>query len=422
MRIISYFLAILLCALLFGCDSLTWHGPHGNTPDGDAVDGDTPDGDATDGDTEADNERVEAEEQERHEDESETAKETEAEESDDDSEAEAESEREAEPEAEIEPEYEPEAESEAEEAEPETEITGEAACLEANGACWIEGACYAYNELNPQNNCQLCVGLVSARQWTSVSKNTSCDDRDPCTFTDVCDGKGTCAGTALSCDSSSDTCGQKRACAGTDRCSEWYPDVTTVCATEHATAAACDGNGACVVADCQSGYVKNAAGTACVDTWTDPTGGLMWQNPPTDAKIIQDTVGTSCSKRNSGGYTDWRAPSIDELRSLIRGCGNTVTGGDCGVTNGCRDSSCATACTECTTTGGPGAGGCYWPSGVTGACGDYWSSSLRSNSSGTTYGWRINFSNGSITYEPASNSNYLRCVRNSTPPKIRQAP
>jgi hypothetical protein len=46
---------------------------------------------------------------------------------------------------------------------------------------------------------------------------TSCDDTNPCTYGDKCDGKGSCAGTPITC--ASDSC-ETRACNGTAKCTE----------------------------------------------------------------------------------------------------------------------------------------------------------------------------------------------------------
>lgn len=65
-----------------------------------------------------------------------------------------------------------------------------------------------------------------------------------------------------------------------------------------------------------------------------------------------------------GPYTDWRLPTIDELRTLIKGCPSTETGGDCPATVECYgkdQGECLGAdCSGCPVGLGPGKEGCYW--------------------------------------------------------------
>jgi hypothetical protein len=94
----------------------------------------------------------------------------------------------------------------------------------------------------------------------------------------------------------------------------------------------------------------------------------MWQTAPSPARYILSTAQAYCAGLTLGGYHDWRVPDIDALRSLIRGCPATMTGGSCGVTDQCLKSSCYTSsCGGCAQDAGP-ANGCYWPSQIDGVC------------------------------------------------------
>jgi len=61
----------------------------------------------------------------------------------------------------------------------------------------------------------------------------------------------------------------------------------------------------------QSTYVDNVNGTV-----TDTSTGLMWQQQATLTKETWEQALAYCEGLNLGGYTDWRLPTINEIRSL----------------------------------------------------------------------------------------------------------
>ena len=60
------------------------------------------------------------------------------------------------------------------------------------------------------------------------------------------------------------------------------------------------------------------------------TGNLQWSNKSPNAMGWSDAV-KYCINLDEGGYNDWRLPPIDELRTLIKNCPKTETGGICRI-------------------------------------------------------------------------------------------
>ena len=142
----------------------------------------------------------------------------------------------------------------------------------------------------------------------------------------------------------------------------------------------------------------------------DSTSKLWWQNEPPGSYFTWDEAKSYCNGLSYLGHADWRLPTISELRSLVRGCAATETGGSCGVTDECLTTSCQDAsCDECTSGGGP-ASGCYWPdAGLGGTCSWYWSSSSVAGASG--FAWYVYFDFGLVHRIGVLYDCYARCVR-----------
>ena len=61
-----------------------------------------------------------------------------------------------------------------------------------------------------------------------------------------------------------------------------------------------------------------------------PAKKLQWSNRPKFA-VTWLKANEYCENLEEDGFTDWRMPTIDELRSTIEKCPETATGGKCEI-------------------------------------------------------------------------------------------
>ena len=154
-------------------------------------------------------------------------------------------------------------------------------------------------------------------------------------------------------------------------------------------------------------------------TFTDQCTGLVWQNPPFDGEKKWEAAKSYCTDNEAGlPGTGWYLPNISELRSLIRGCPNTETGGACEVTDVCSKcgvgqsclsyTPCHNDCSSCSNGDGP-ADGCYWLDEMEGPCSRYRSSSPVED--GVGYAFVVLFGSGHVDTDYTTVASYVRCVR-----------
>ena len=187
---------------------------------------------------------------------------------------------------------------------------------------------------------------------------------------------------------------------GTNNC--WTPSTT---ATYSATAV----SGECHFY-CNSGYGWTGQNTKCMAACSSSTtandscfhNSLVWSKRKGTA-TWSDAV-SACNNLDEDGSTDWRLPTIDELRSLVlkSKCANNALDGSCIVHDGYTGS---TECTSC------GSGSTVF--GTTpGSSDKYWSSATKANDD-TNRTWIMTLYTGNIEWYKKSNTYYYRCVRSA---------
>jgi hypothetical protein len=212
---------------------------------------------------------------------------------------------------------------------------------------------------------------MSPTAWLNKDAGNACDDKLYCNGTDSCDGRGRCETHAGDPCAGSDTC---RLCSESSKSCVYATDKTLYDVTSNLT-----------------WEVKQGVGV------------FDWQ-PAIDR----------CASLTFCGQSDWRLPTITELRSLIRGCASTQTGGSCPVTDSCLTNSCNDGCFCSNGMTGPGSDGAFWPPGLEGNAGYAWSASTVTDE--MSRAWIVFFLSGSIGPLPKLSTSQadaatVRCTR-----------
>lgn len=142
--------------------------------------------------------------------------------------------------------------------------------------------------------------------------------------------------------------------------------------------------------------------------YVDPTTKLQWQQTPTAGNMDWSSASKHCRTLLLDG-SGWRLPTVEELRSLIRGCASTADGGACAATSTCITYDlCLSDCSGCDTSMGPSAG-CYWPDELGGDCSWYWTSTSLDDDNGA---WYVVFSHAHVCGRSKEQQfGLVRCVR-----------
>ena len=138
--------------------------------------------------------------------------------------------------------------------------------------------------------------------------------------------------------------------------------------------------------------------------WEDPASGLIWSSS-SNALVWENAV-DFCDNLTEGGFSDWRLPSINEARTLIIDCIETMIGGRCGVTDNCLSSDCLDySCGLCE----PQADGYYSKIDKHTDSKLFWSASEVSGS--TVRAWGIELYTAGIAAKFKNEYGVTRCVR-----------
>jgi len=164
----------------------------------------------------------------------------------------------------------------------------------------------------------------------------------------------------------------------------------------------------------------------CNGTLTDTHNGLTWQKGYTSNADLT-TARETCNLLNQeqfAGYTDWRLPTIDELRTLIVGCdANTGPNGACPAHSTTIDppNPIPDSCKGCPMNQGPvekpgdPSRKCYMDSSFEWLCNLFWSNTqVRKTSTSDLRSWYVTFYDAAINVPPpgaSMSSAFTRCVR-----------
>ncbi|HPQ69438.1 MAG TPA: DUF1566 domain-containing protein [bacterium] len=170
--------------------------------------------------------------------------------------------------------------------------------------------------------------------------------------------------------------------------------------------------------DCWDGWVSSVYDT---QVWTDKSTGLMWQTASLTELEWEEAV-TFCADLDFEGHDDWRLPTIDELRTLIRGCHYTEPDGDCAASEQCNniDACHNEACEGCISGEGPNYGfympyefNPYCAGSDAYICSIFWSSTPVSGSNGEQH-WGAWYTYADVAWDNSDSENAVHCVREAS--------
>lgn len=150
-------------------------------------------------------------------------------------------------------------------------------------------------------------------------------------------------------------------------------------------------------------------GVVSGDTWLDEATGLTWEVKPYSLYVTWEFATTRCEELDLDGG-GWRLPTISELRTLIRGCGATMPGGECPASDECTtyDECWDLETCNCDGVQGPN-NGCFGPSELPFECDGFWSSTT--SETDPNFAWYAFFGSGGVYGNTIDAHSIARCVR-----------
>lgn len=130
-------------------------------------------------------------------------------------------------------------------------------------------------------------------------------------------------------------------------------------------------------------------------------GNLIWSDRSSNG-MNWSSAKQYCEDLTEGGYSDWRLPNIDELRTLIQNHPGTQTGGTCPISEKAGKLADRDWTNDC-----DGRSGSNFSK--LGDTGYFWSSSTPSDN--TNIAWGVGFDNGGVGNDGKSLNLNVRCVR-----------
>lgn len=157
--------------------------------------------------------------------------------------------------------------------------------------------------------------------------------------------------------------------------------------------------------------VEACGGQGTISCLSDPASGLQWEIWQTTPFCDHIDAINHCDSLIACGQDDWRLPTVDDLRTLVRGCAGTQTGGACKVVDGSGPEDYDSDC-WCDNFQGPGPAGCYWDAELGDKCGDggwgFWSTSQATT---LPNWWSVSYYDGRTLPHAEDQGLYVRCVR-----------
>ncbi|HTU58623.1 MAG TPA: DUF1566 domain-containing protein [Polyangiales bacterium] len=235
-------------------------------------------------------------------------------------------------------------------------------CMIKPGYCLALGTCYRKGESAPNYDCLYCDPSRAQQKLSPRPASTPCDDGKYCNGGDFCDENGQCS--------------------------------------------AHDAEPPCDKQTCQSCDETTDSCTASLLQYVDAQAQLVWTIA---APQTWPAASAHCQSLQTCELDDWQLPSIDLLRSVIRGCPATQTGGACRVNDSCLADRCEDGCAGCAAGTGPSTGW-YLPAEVVGGSIDvFWSTAVASDHADMA--WSLDASSGAIIKQLKTATAATLCVR-----------